>query len=166
MFVHNVRECFVPWENENHAFWTLRPAHAHTHTNTLSNTRQALNTRRNTSIEKLSGYLLSGLLQIGQMQVRRPAPRPPHHTHTHLANPPWTNRKCTTLDRDPVWQPCLDEAVHLEGLTECHLRVVHTQPSWPQILTPPGPIGNCNQFLFLFFTAGYYADDLATAVGL
>lgn len=48
--------------------------------------------------------------------------------------------------------PCLDEAVHLEGLTECHLRVLHTQRSWPQIFTPPGWIGNCNQFLFLFFT--------------
>lgn len=48
--------------------------------------------------------------------------------------------------------PCPDEAVHLEGLTECHLHVLHTQRSWPQIFTPPGWIGNCNQFLFLFFT--------------
>lgn len=100
----------------------------------------------NTSIENYQVLFSVDFCRSVKMQLRRTPPHPPPPN-------PWTNRKCTTVDRDPVWQP-------LSGWSRASRRAYrvsspcspHTQRSWPQIFTPPGRIGNCNQFLFLFFT--------------
>lgn len=120
-------------------------AYAHTHTNTHTEQYQ---TGYICSIWHLyltlSGILLSGLLQIGQMQ---------------LSWSPLSNRKCTTVDREPVWRPCLDEVVHHEGLIECHLRV-HKSPPSVKLATDShsSPVNTEMYSVSILFYAGYNTD--------
>lgn len=78
-------------------------------------------------------------------------------THTDRSNatqliPPLSDRKHTTVDREPVWQPCLDEVVHREGLTECHLHVRKSPPS-VKLATDLGEYRTVLSFYsFFFFT--------------
>lgn len=79
---------------------------------------------------------------------------------------PWTNRKCTTVDRDPVWQP-------LSGWSRASRRAYRVSspcsPHSAKLATDfhsPRVNRELQSVSILIFYAGYYADDLATAVGL
>lgn len=93
--------CVFRAVRERPCCWTSRP----THTQTRTHTEQYQTGSIRHLYLTLSGTLLSGLMQTGQMQ---------------LSLSSLCNRKCTTVDREPVWQPCVVKVVSHEGLIECH----------------------------------------------
>lgn len=72
----------------------------------------------NTSIENYQVLFSVDFCRSVKMQLRRPPPPTPR------TREPTESVLLSTVTL--CGSPCLNEAVHLEGLTECHLRVLHT----------------------------------------
>lgn len=110
--------CFVLWATDP----VLGHQGLHTHTHKHTEQYQTGSIRH--LYLTLSGTLLSGLMQIGHMQLSW-SPLPPHNPPT----PPHTRQKVYYCWPQTCVAALLVEVMCHEGLTECHLHVRKAPPS-------------------------------------